>query len=135
MHAIQRAVSRRPWLMLGVLLALAVPSSASAATPRCFGAAARDPQLPCTNAKLRLMVRPKPGDAPLIPDAPCDRQFPLGLAEPCAFGVPEAQALRHVALIGDSHAAHWRSAFLAIALKQQWRVYAITRSSCALTTT
>ncbi len=120
--------------MVGVLVALVTAAPASAATPRCFGAAARDPLHPCANAKLRLMVRPSPADAPLIPDAPCDRQFPLGLAEPCAFGVPDAQALHHVALIGDSHAAHWRSAFLTIALRQQWRVYAITRNSCALTT-
>jgi hypothetical protein len=124
-------VGRAWWLALG--LALLVAASPAAAAPRCFGAAARDPERPCTNAHLRLTVKPRPADAPLIPDTPCDRQFPLGLVEPCAFGVPDAMALRRVALIGDSHAAHWRSALLTVARQQQWRVYALTRSSCALT--
>src|SRR4051794_13610637 len=130
-HAISRAVGRALWLV--PVLALLVAVSSAAAAPRCFGAAARDPEAPCTNPALRLTVKPRPVDAPLIPEVPCDRQFPLGLVEPCAFGVPEAMAVRHVALIGDSHAAHWRSAFLAVARQQQWRVYAVTRNSCALT--
>jgi hypothetical protein len=48
----------------------------------------------------------------------------------CAFGVPKSRARATFALVGDSHAAHWRTALAAVAASKHWRGYALTRNSC-----
>jgi hypothetical protein len=102
------------------------------APPRCFGAAARDPRHRCSNPRLRLAVVPSPLDAPIEPNAPCTPLKRVGLVAPCAFGIdPAARAL---ALIGDSHAEHWRAAVQAVAEAEGRRGLSITRTSCPLTT-
>jgi hypothetical protein len=119
--------------ILGVLVVgPGAPADASrSATPRCFGAAARDPaNQPCDNPALRLTVLPSPRDAPIEPGAACQRLPVSGLIAPCAFGPSPARARRTFALVGDSHAAHLRSAFTVMAGKLRWRGLAITRNSC-----
>ena len=113
------------------LLALASPAGAA---PSCFGAAARDPALPCVNPTLRLKVTPKPHNAPLVKGAPCVKLPPEGLVAPCEFGVLAASAREHFALFGDSHAAHWRPTLLHMAQGLQWHGYQLSRNSCSLTT-
>ena len=109
------------------------PSAQAAATPtpkmRCFGAPARDPLHPCRNAALRTRVFPTPDDAVLYPNAPCD---PLPGSQPyqCTFGVQEAQAKATVALLGDSHATHWRGALLTLTKAYGWHGVSMTRSGC-----
>ncbi|MGH2900163.1 MAG: SGNH hydrolase domain-containing protein, partial [Solirubrobacteraceae bacterium] len=50
---------------------------------------------------------------------------------PCAFGGPaDAAARRAIALIGDSHAAHWRAAVGVVAAARGWTATSLTRSSC-----
>lgn len=141
-----RLMRPRPLLRRALLLALliAVPATVAAAArdtgekrPRCFGAPSRAPYKPCHNAKLRTMVVPKPNQALLLPNAPCepvDGTFG-SKTEPsqCTFGVPEDRASETVALVGDSHATHWRGALEAVAQKQRWRGVSMTRSSCPLT--
>jgi SGNH domain (fused to AT3 domains) len=116
-----------------LVLALAVlalwPGTAHAA-PRCYGAASRDAAHPCANARLRYRVDPKPSLAAHEHGAPCTRQKADGLAQPCAFGAPAGRARRTFALIGDSHAAHWRTALAAVAKAKRWRGFALTRNSC-----
>src|SRR4051794_3295031 len=132
--ATMRAMTARTLIVvLGALgFAFALPATAAPAQ-KCLGAAARDPlHQPCHNARLRLAVQPTPHDAPIIPDAPCAKLAPHGLAVPCAFGAADAVATRRVALVGDSHAAHWRAALDVFATRQGWSVYALTRNSCAL---
>jgi hypothetical protein len=126
----------RRWVLLATLLGLAVFASgpAQAKTPRCFGAAARDPLKPCTNAKLNRSVTPTPRRAPLIPGSDCAKLAPQGSAVPCAFGPDAASARGHFALIGDSHAAHWRSAVTLIARRAHWRGVALTLSGCSFST-
>lgn len=70
----------------------------------------------------------------LQPGAPCKKLEPDGLVEPCAFGAPPAKARGRFALIGDSHAAHWRTALAAIAPARRWRGYALVRNGCPLST-
>ena len=47
---------------------------------------------------------------------------------PCAFG---AATRGTFALIGDSHAAHWRPTVAVVARRLGWRGIAISRNGCA----
>jgi hypothetical protein len=110
----------------------------SSARPACFGAAARDTQAPCNNSALRLKVVPTPDDAVIEPNSPC---IPVSTKlQPfvCSFGAVKTDTSRPtttVALIGDSHAAHWRAALDPIAQLQGWAGLSLTRSSCPFSTT
>jgi hypothetical protein len=101
------------------------------AEPRCFGAASRNPRLRCTNEALRMSVMPTPSDALLTPNARC---VIISLKAPytCQFGVRAAVANRTVALVGDSHAAHWRGALEVVSQARGWRGFSLTRSGCPL---
>ncbi len=104
----------------------------AAASPPCFGAAARDPEIPCFNRKLSFVAIPTPYDAPLEPAAPCT---PIRGVDPsaCAFGPPARKSVSSIALIGDSHAAAWRAALAVLA--DTWRLHgvSITRNNCPYT--
>ncbi|HEX2105034.1 MAG TPA: SGNH hydrolase domain-containing protein, partial [Solirubrobacteraceae bacterium] len=106
---------------------------AAADVPRCWGAASRDHVRPCHNPRLDRMVRPRPAQALLRPNAPCAiprRSFPLV----CEFGAPENVARRRIALIGDSHAVHWRAALNPIARLRKWAGFSLSRNGCPLST-
>jgi hypothetical protein len=112
-------------------LALAAGAAAPAvAQPACFGAAARDPLVPCTNPSLRLTVTPTPQQARNRPNSPCTLLNPNALVQVCAFGVPEDKATATVALFGDSHAAHWRAALEVVAQAKQWRGLSLMQPGC-----
>jgi len=102
-------------------------------TPRCFGAAARNPRRRCRNAALRLAVVPTPQDALISPNSACQ---PIAARKlyPCAFGSRRAVARRTFALVGDSHAAHWRSALEVVARTRGWRGISLSRSGCPYST-
>jgi hypothetical protein len=103
------------------------------AEPPCFGAASRNPRYRCTNPDLALTVLPPPAEAVLSPNAPCaivSQKIPYT----CQFGVRAAIADRTIALVGDSHAAHWRGAIEVVAQARRWRGYSVTRSGCPLST-
>jgi peptidoglycan/LPS O-acetylase OafA/YrhL len=102
--------------------------------PACFGAAARDPEKPCSNPALSLMVVPTPVEARDRPNSPCTliAQHPMNV---CEFGVPRSKATGTIALIGDSHASHWRAALEPVAQAKGWRGLSITRSGCPLSRT
>jgi hypothetical protein len=126
--------SRVPYgLVLTVAALLVGCATAHAATPRCFGDAARDPLKPCTNAKLRLSVTPMPEDAVLEASAACAPVTSKVAPARCLFGTPAARARRTVALIGDSHAVHWRAALQHVFKVHRWRGVTIYRSQCAFT--
>jgi hypothetical protein len=123
-------------LVITTLLIVAVTAAAGAVarpreiTPRCFGAAARDPTHPCRNPRLRRLVRPSPSLATITPNAPCTPSARIGLVQLCAFGVAAADATATVALVGDSHATHWRAALEVVAQREHWRGLSITRTAC-----
>jgi hypothetical protein len=108
-------------------------SVSPAARQRCFGAASRDVRRPCRNPTLAREVVPTPDAAVITPNLPCAPLQPVGLIIPCEFGVAADAAGNAVALIGDSHAAHWRSALEIVAQAQRWHGVSITRSGCPLT--
>ncbi|HYM54226.1 MAG TPA: SGNH hydrolase domain-containing protein [Solirubrobacteraceae bacterium] len=66
-----------------------------------------------------------------MPNSPCEpADGPINL---CTFGAPATQAVGTVALVGDSHAWHWRAAVEVVAQAQHWRALDSTRSSCPFT--
>jgi hypothetical protein len=115
-----------------ILLAVGVTPVAArpGATPRCFGAAARDPRRPCENPRLRLRVTPSVPMATLTPNLACVAEQLSVVLSDCAYGVPASAARGTVALLGDSHAAHWRAAMDYVAWKEGWRVQEIARPHC-----
>ncbi|WP_028064802.1 SGNH hydrolase domain-containing protein [Solirubrobacter soli] len=98
--------------------------------PDCFGAAARDPAHPCSNPALAKVVTPTPSEALLTPNAPCAPYGHTGLVYPCYFGVAADRARATVALLGDSHAEHWRAAIEVAAQSKRWRGISLSRSGC-----
>ncbi|HEV2061095.1 MAG TPA: SGNH hydrolase domain-containing protein [Solirubrobacteraceae bacterium] len=103
------------------------------AEPRCFGAASRNPRYRCINRDLRRAVVPTPEVAALSPNARCtivSQRVPYT----CRFGVRPGIADRTIALIGDSHATHWRGALEVVAQARRWQGYSITRAGCPLST-
>jgi hypothetical protein len=120
------------------VLALAGSASALAAgpalggPPSCFGAAARDAQHRCRNPRLTLAVVPSPRQARRLPNAPCTIVERDAVVQVCAFGVAPQQADATIALVGDSHATHWRAALEPVAQAKQWQGLSITHTSCPL---
>ena len=99
-----------------------------ASQPACFGAAARDPEQPCANPALRRTVVPTPIEARRQPNAPCT--FLSADKFLCEFGVRRQRANGTVAVIGDSHAGHWRGAVEVVAKARGWYGLAVIQSGC-----
>jgi hypothetical protein len=98
-----------------------------AAPPRCFGAAARAPGAAAATQR-------------------CGRWWSRRRSRCAGAGTPAAsassawraasacrrpEAREHVALLGDSHAAHWRAALAVVARRRGWHGLSVTRTSCA----
>ena len=113
---------------LTAAFALALTGSAHA-KPRCYGAAARDPEKPCTSTTKT--VTPTPDEALITPNIACTRGEVGDMGTSCAVGVSAEQAVATVAMIGDSHAGHWRAALEAVAERKRWRVLEIARPHCS----
>ena len=105
----------------------------AAAAPKCFGAAARDAAAASARTRgCRLVVRPSPDEAAITPNLACTRAQLTEVLDECAYGVPAEDARETVAMIGDSHAAHWRAALAVVAKRKRWRVLEIGRPHCPL---
>ncbi|MDA0159715.1 SGNH hydrolase domain-containing protein [Solirubrobacter ginsenosidimutans] len=77
---------------------------------------------------LSKTVTPRPSSARTLPNSPC-RSISRGSPAVCRFG---ADVPASFALVGDSHAGHWRAAFEHLALAKGWGGVSITRTSCPL---
>jgi hypothetical protein len=127
---------RLAWAAGAVLAAMLIAGAAAgAATPRCFGAAARDTRRDCENPRLRLAVRPTPDEAELTPNLSCVREQISEVLDQCSYGTAADKAVESVAMIGDSHASHWRAALAVVARRKHWRVLEIARPHCSLSYT
>jgi hypothetical protein len=115
---------------LAVLVALVAAPGSRAATPECFGAAVRAYVDPCHDKRLRYMVQPRPAIAQITPNAPCTRVRTFGPVHPCAFGFPRRKARARIALIGDSHASHWRAALEVAAQARHWYGLSVASIVC-----
>src|SRR3954470_16279692 len=125
---------RMPVKALLLLATLALPAGLadSHGTPRCYGAAARDTVHPCRNPALDHTVVPTPRQALVLPNAPC-RFVRLAIPFVCSFGAPIG-AQHTVALLGDSHATHWRPALAPVAAQRGWHGISMTRAACPFAT-
>ncbi len=103
------------------------------AGPRCFGAAARDPARPCDNPDLRDSVTPLPAQAKAVADPYCDKRERSRLLTACGFGAAPDDAVHTFAVVGDSHAANFKTALAAVTLAKRWRGVSIVRNSCPAT--
>lgn len=124
---------RRAVLLAALALGLAgagVAPVAVAATP-CFGAAARDPVHPCTNASRSVV--PSVAHRLALTASGC-RKTERAPGVDCEFGTRSPHPRRTVALIGDSHALHWRGPLAIVARSLRWRAYSLWAPLCLLST-
>lgn len=128
--------------MLPPLVALALlgaagpgtgPARAGVIDAPCFGAASRVPGTPCVNPGLRHVVLPAPADVGAVPQANCTVRFRSRALFVCGWGAPPVPTGRTLALVGDSHAAHWRPAVEALARQEGWRAVSMSHAGCPLT--
>jgi hypothetical protein len=110
------------------------PEQVTDEQPSCFGAASRDPLHPCRNVALSLQVVPAPMAAREELNAPCQHFHREQGVSVCEFGAPAAGAAHNIALIGDSHASHWRAPLDAVARERGWHGLSATRTSCPFST-
>jgi hypothetical protein len=115
---------------LVVLSGTTARATSEAPSPDCFGAAARDARHPCANPKLRLAVVPKPARAAKGRNSPCSGLFTERGISVCRFGAPLETATATGALIGDSHASHWRAALEIVFEEKGWHGLSATQQSC-----
>ena len=106
-----------------------VDSSYVQSTPACFGAAARDPKLRCFS-RARSVV-PAVGLADPEQIWQCNPD-PTGTS--CLSGATGPEATRTVALVGDSHSAHWRAPLNVVAQLRRWRVHSHFSGGCFYST-
>ncbi|MCW3041224.1 MAG: acyltransferase, partial [Solirubrobacterales bacterium] len=100
----------------------------------CFGAASEDPGRPCVNPRLRGTVYPTPTDARGAQRYDrCRRRFDRDLLRICFWGATQGTATRTIAILGDSHASHWRAAMQTVVAAKRWRAISISRAACPLT--
>jgi hypothetical protein len=78
-------------------------------------------------------VSPDPAGAQIEPSSPCVPLRGARAPEVCAFGVRSRRSVATVALVGDSHAVHWRAALEVVARAKRWRGLSIYRTQCPLT--
>lgn len=122
----RRAVSAAAGVVLaGAAMTIAAPAVSAAASKRCYGAAARDPDRACNNLTRSVV----PGLDVLEEGAPC-RPVRSRLDTLCAFGAAPSKASRHVVLLGDSHAMNWRGAMETVVRDRNWRAYSISMPGC-----
>ncbi len=72
-------------------------------------------------------------DLPRIYDDGCQATPSVAQLTSCVYGPDDPT--REVAVVGDSHAAHWIPALRKIAQDRNWRLHTYTKSSCAFTDT
>ncbi|HEU0317079.1 MAG TPA: SGNH hydrolase domain-containing protein, partial [Solirubrobacteraceae bacterium] len=131
--------ARRVFLFALSVCAVSVAASSTSSaqyqfqvpTQRCFGAAARDLLAPCVNPKLAFTVVPSPSEALITPSPGClNAQF-ISLLNVCQFGdLAAGAATSQIALVGDSHAWHWKPAVEVLARGERASGVSITRTSC-----
>lgn len=124
-------MSRHALLPIAAAVLMACSSAAGAASPRCLGAASRDPYKRCVNPRLRKLVTPTPDQADKEPYVYCATSAQQAVDE-CGYGPQNAK--KTIAVLGDSHASHWRGAFKVLASRLRWRVIEFGMPNCAFST-
>ena len=125
-------------LAVALIVSAGAFSSVAWAGPRCFGAASMDG---CRNKQLDYKLTPSIGFARksewggtgwMRNVSYCNRHkvFVMDGLNACVIGASKQKASKTIALIGDSHSAHWRPGFAAAARLRGWRVISLAESGC-----
>lgn len=127
-----RAVARTTlglatWVAI-LAASLGAPAGPASAATRCVGAAARDRAHPCLNPTRS--ITPTLANINAVIESPCESRIAHGLAF-CTFGARAQGSRGHIALIGDSHAWHWRAAVDHVARAEHWLGYSVTGPGCS----
>ncbi|MBM7805796.1 peptidoglycan/LPS O-acetylase OafA/YrhL [Geodermatophilus bullaregiensis] len=135
--AVVSSVAAWQWYRVGVEEAAARAALAAVVDDPCFGAGSLAPDATgCADvhgppASLTLTE----DDAPWFADPACDvaagrTDADLAITT-CRYG--SEPPTRRVALVGDSHAEHWRGALHELAREQNWELVEILRGACPVT--
>jgi peptidoglycan/LPS O-acetylase OafA/YrhL len=99
---------------------------------RCFGAPAMEDRAKCQEALTALPVAAiTKTDAPWAPEPGCRGTGSDPSVLTCYWGT--GRPSRVVALVGDSHAEHWRGAMHRIAKAKNWQVIEMFTGGCPAT--
>lgn len=107
-----------------------------ASTPGARGAVALDePGYDYRSERIDAFV-PRPAaardDRPSAYEEDCYQAIGGTAVKVCAYGAEDAKLT--LALIGDSHAAHWFPAFQELAKRRSLRFYGVSKNACAFST-
>jgi peptidoglycan/LPS O-acetylase OafA/YrhL len=98
----------------------------------CFGAAAMENRAKCPEALTALpMATITVADAPWAPEPGCRGIGSNPSVLTCYWG--KGKPSRVVALVGDSHAEHWRGALHRIAKAKNWQIIEMFAGGCPAT--
>ena len=98
----------------------------------CFGAPAMENRARCPDALTKLpLVATTKVDAPWAPEPGCRGTSSEPAVMTCYWGTGKPG--RVVALVGDSHAEHWRSALHRIAKAKNWQIIEMFSGGCPAT--
>jgi len=126
------SVADRHATVLDELESLSVQSS------ECFGAAAVFDGAECDSPYTltftdSILINSSNSPVRLSEGRACQQDRDEVALLECWFGRAPGDAETGVALVGDSHAAHWSSAIDVIAQERSWNVTMLTKSSCPVT--
>jgi len=100
----------------------------------CFGAPAMENRAKCPKALTTLpVVAITRTDAPWAPEPGCRGTALEPSALTCYWGKGKGKPSRVVALVGDSHAEHWRAALHRIAKAKNWQLIEMFAGGCPAT--
>jgi peptidoglycan/LPS O-acetylase OafA/YrhL len=99
---------------------------------RCFGARAMQDRAACPDVLTALpLAAITKSDSPWAPEPGCDPTSSDRSVLRCYWGT--GRPSRVVALVGDSHARHWRGALHRIAKAKNWQVIEMLSEGCPAT--
>ena len=116
---------------------LRVAQELTANTPRCFGAASRDPEVSCSNPALNTILVPDPRVAnrdTAMSSIGCATRNVGEPIDPCVVGSWGDPKIPKIALIGDSHARVMSSPLTALADQGLIAFDGYFQSGCVWTT-
>ena len=106
------------------------PQATPLATPSAFPVSPLPPPILAgpVPADLRPSLLDADADVSSLLRDGCQSSVGEAVPEPCTYG--NSAGPTTVALIGDSHAAHWLPTLEALAAQRGWRIQAMTKASC-----
>jgi hypothetical protein len=116
----------------------AAVAAAQESAAQCVGPRALDPDADCD---------PVSGSGELVPPpevvvqqnvkpaySRCQQSITTPSIKTCTIGSADANPVRTIAVVGDSHATHWFTALDQLGRERNWKVLTYAKASCPMTT-